>query len=186
MSKKWMGLCTLLIVSMMTTGLFAGENMFKNGDFETADKKKEGSPASWGLNPETGSSWEKEGENHFLRLTSIEPGKMVMTYRMFMFKPADAGKKMKMTFKIRCNGIEKGEQSWFVGTLFIQFKDAGGKKIAGVKGIPRMTGTHAEWEDKSLDIEIPAGAEKLEVMPVLFNTKAGTMDFDDFTLEYVE
>ncbi|HAI13728.1 MAG TPA: hypothetical protein DCM28_18625 [Phycisphaerales bacterium] len=186
MSKHWMGLCALLIVSMMTTGLYAGDNIFKGGDFEAENPKKPGTPAHWGINPEKGSSWETEGENKFLRLTSMESGKMYMVYRQFFVKPADYGKKMKMTFKMRCNGIEKGQKSWFSGTLFIQFKNSEGKKIKGVSKIPRMAGTHAEWEDKVLEFEVPEGAEKFEVMPVLFNVKAGTMDFDDFTLEYVD
>jgi hypothetical protein len=186
MSKKWNSLCALLALLTLTTGAFAGENLFKGGDLEEENPKKPGTPAHWGVSPEKGSSWEKEGENHFLRLTTVEPGKMYMVYRQFFMKPADYGKNMKMTFKMRCNGIEKGEKSWFSGTLFIQFKDAAGKKIKGVNKIPRMAGTHAEWENQTLEFDVPQGAEKFEVMPVLFNCKAGTMDFDDFTLEYVD
>ncbi len=186
MSTTVMRLCVLVMGSVLTSGVYAGGNLFKNGDFETEDSKKPGTPAHWGINKAKGSSWETEDGNKYLRLACIEPGKMVLTYRMFMLKPQDAGKKMKMGFKMRCNGVEQGEKAWFVGTLFMQFRDADGKKTGGVKGVPRMAGTHAEWEDKVLEFEVPEGAQKFEVMPVLFNVMAGTMDFDDFTLEFVD
>jgi hypothetical protein len=186
MSARWKKLGVLLMTTVLSSGLYAGGNMFKNGDFETENAKKPGTPAHWGINKAKGSSWETEGTNKHLRLACVKPGEMVLVYREFMLKPQDAGKKMKMTFKMRCNGIEKGEKAWFVGTLFMQFNDAAGKKLEGVKGIPRMTGTHAEWEDKTLEFTVPQGAQKFAVMPVLFRVNAGTLEFDDFTLAYVD
>lgn len=186
MNKQWMGLCTLLIAAMMTSGVYAGDNLFANGDLE-ASTKKEGSPDYWGINAEKGITWETEGENHYLRLTCKDPGKITLAYREFRFKPDQIGKSMTMTFKMRCNGVEKGEKSWFTGTLFIQFMDKGGKKMkADIKGVPRMDGTHDQWEEKTVELVIPEGVDKLQVMPVLFNVKAGTLDFDDFTMKIAE
>lgn len=186
MSKHWLGLCTLLIVATLTTGLYAGDNIFKNGDLQKENAKRPGTPSDWGVNPDKGSSWVTEGDNKFLHLSVVEPGKMVLVYRQFMIKPSDIGKKMKMSFKIRCKDLEKGQKSWYVGTLFIQFNNAQKKKVKGVGKIPRMAGTHAEWEEHTLEFEVPEGASVLAVMPVLFNCKSGSMDFDDFTLEYVD
>lgn len=174
---------TILLITVMNLSVHAADNLFVNGDLQAGSATQ---PDKWGLKNDQGITCESEGDNRFLRLTSLKPGSTVLTYREFSFKPDDAGKFLRMTFKMRCNNVVKGDKAWFVGTLFIQFLDDGGKKLSPVvKGIPRMTGTHAQWEDKTIEMQIPENTVKLQVMPVLFNVASGTMDFDDFTLTYI-
>jgi hypothetical protein len=92
------------------------------------------------------------------------------------------------TDKMRCNGIQRGDKQGFVtGTLFVQCMDTAGKKMkTDIKGVPRVDGTLEQWEEKTVDMVVPEGIQKLQVMPVLFNVKAGTMDFDDYKLEIIE
>ncbi|HAI13729.1 MAG TPA: hypothetical protein DCM28_18630 [Phycisphaerales bacterium] len=173
-----------LLALTLSANLHASDNLFANGDLQIGSTVQ---PDHWGLKPEQGVTSESEGNNRFLRLTSLEAGKTTLTYREFYFKPQDAGKFLRLSFKMRSNEIIRGDKAWFIGTLFIQFVDENSKKLSpGVKGIPRMKGTHATWEDKSIDMVIPDKAVKLQVMPVLFNVKSGTMDFDDFTLHYID
>lgn len=179
---RWLCVSILALVAMVTSPLHAADNLFANGDLQAGSGTK---ADHWGL--KAGTTCESENGNRFLRISSTQPGKTVMTYREFYFKPEDAGRFLHMTFKMRCNDIQRGDKPWFIGTLFIQFIDENGKKLSpGVRGVPRMSGTHAAWEDKTIDMVIPEKTAKLQVMPVLFNVKSGTMDFDDFTLSFTD
>ncbi|MAX25369.1 MAG: endoglucanase [Phycisphaeraceae bacterium] len=172
--------CFIIMMSCLPT--HAAENLFLNGDLQAGSTEL---PAKWGLKPEQGVTCKTQGDNRFLRLTSMHPGKTVLTYREFYFNPDDAGRFLRLSFKMRCNDLQRGEKPWFVGTLFIQFVDDNNKKLSpGVRGIPRVKGT-MDWQDKSVDMVIPDKAVKLQIMPVLFNVKSGTMDMDDFSLQYI-
>ena len=160
--------CFIIMMSCLPT--HAAENLFLNGDLQAGSTEL---PAKWGLKPEQGVTCKTQGDNRFLRLTSMHPGKTVLTYREFYFNPDDAGRFLRLSFKMRCNDLQRGEKPWFVGTLFIQFVDDNNKKLSpGVRGIPRVKGT-MDWQDKSVDMVIPDKAVKLQIMPVLFNVKSG-------------
>src|SRR4051812_30642091 len=66
----------------------AATSILPNADLE-ADADKDAWPDGWPRGKE-GCTWEKEGNAHFLRLKSSEPGKMVMYYREVPL-PKDAG-----------------------------------------------------------------------------------------------
>src|SRR3954451_3020305 len=85
------------------------DSLLGNGDFErSTDGMK---PDEWPIG--SGAKWEREGDNHFLRLTSPSPGTNVMVYRVVPI-PADA-KALEFSFKVRYSGIKRGKQAWFDG-----------------------------------------------------------------------
>ena len=175
----------VLLIQFFSIGLaHAQTNLLANGDFE-ASTKNEGKPDHWGIKESAGQTWEKEGDNHFLRLTCTKPGAMNLTYRELRFKPDDAGKFLKLSFKMRCENIEKGEKGWFDGRIFVNFKDANGKTLSPNPKVPNMTGTKP-WQEKTIEMVVPEGSFKIEIMPVLFRVNSGTLDFDDFDLRWID
>lgn len=153
----------------------AQQPLLSNGDFETA---KDDAPAGWKL--AAGITWEKEGENRFLRLRSTEPGANVMVYRAIPITPdIDA---MELKYKVRHENIVRGKQSWFDGRILLNFKDDKGNAVRPTPPHPSFVGTSANWQERAKHFRVPEGAVKLEMMLTLFQAKSGQLDFDDISL----
>ena len=157
-------------------------SLIVNGDFET-DKDADGAPDGW---PKAGGglSWEKEGDNHFMRLKVAEAGKMVMVYRSIVLKPEI--KTLELSYRVRFDGIKIGAQVWFDGRIMMNFRDGDKKEVKPGPRPPNFKGTQKEWQTRTQKISVPEGAKTLEVMFTLFNAEAGTLDFDDIKLVPVE
>jgi hypothetical protein len=176
-----------VLVCLVLSGrrLDASENLIANGDFE-ASTRSPGKPDHWGLKEATGQYWlEEESGNHFLRLKVTEPGKMNLVYREIYFDPEDSGKALQLRLKIRCDGLEPGARPWYDGRIFVNFKDAKGNKLKS-PGVPYVKGTRKEWAEKTIQMKVPEGANRLEIMPVLFQAQAGSVDFDDLELAWID
>ena len=185
MIKRWAITAMLFCVAAITATTQAAEkNLIFNGNFE-ASTRKTGQPDGWGLKTDKGQEWASENGNHFLRLTTAEPGKMNLVYREIYFEPEDAGKALEMQVKMRCDGVVPGERPWFDARIMMNFKDSNGKTLKGAKS-PNIKGTKKDWIQKTFQMKIPEGASKLEIMPCLFNTQAGTFDIDDMHLKYID
>src|SRR5689334_559364 len=111
----------LFIICLMIwpAALMAGPSVLSNGDFETAAVD---APKDWTL--KSGASWEKDGENHFLRLKVQKPEEQVMVYRRVDLKP-DV-KALELKYRARWENVVRGKQSWFDGRIMMNFKDASG------------------------------------------------------------
>lgn len=154
-------------------------NLITNGNFET-DADADAWPDTWGKLPQ-GATWETENGNHFLRLTSPEPGKMILMYR-----PVDipAGTQaLELTWKQRVTNLKIGKQSWFDARIMMDLKNAAGEKMAGAPGAPATNRDTNGWEEKTLKFLVPEGARQLEFMPTLFQVESGTFDLDDIVLQ---
>lgn len=184
MFKRWAITATLLLLAAICTPTQAATNLVANGDFEAATKSPD-KPDHWGLDAEKGQTWESENGNHFLRLTAVEPGKMNMVYTEVRFKPEDAGKSLELSMKMRCDNLVPGDRPWFDGRIFVNFVDKSNTKLKS-PGVPYVKGTVKEWKEKKIQMTIPEGAFKLQIMPVLFQAKSGTLDFDDLHLQYID
>lgn len=150
------------------------ENLLSNGDFETA---KDGKPEHWPM-PD-GVTYEEEDGNHFLRLTPPGPEKMLTVYRVIDVKPEH--KAYAFTFRARATDLKRGKANWHDGRIILDFKDADGKKLKGGKH-PNFKGTTDGWVERRVEMLVPEGAVKLEVMPALFQVESGTLDLDDLKL----
>ena len=64
----------------------------------------------------------------------------------------------------------------------MNFKDADGKVLKPSPAPPVFKGTSKEWQSRSQKFQVPEGAKTLEIMPCLFQAAAGTLDFDDLSL----
>ena len=167
------------IVLPLTASRAADESLLPNGNFETS---KDGAwPTGWG-HPKSGT-WEQENGNHFLRLTSTQPGEMNMLYQMVKL-PADC-KALELDWRERVTGLKTGSKPWFDARVLVQFKDAGGKDVKGDPS-PAATGKDTKgWEPRKMQFLVPDGAASVVFMPALFQAAAGTFDLDDVELKSI-
>ena len=153
-----------------------------NGDLQV-DENNDGAPDGWGQ-AKTGISFETEGENRFLRLTSIEPLKMMLFYRVVEF-PANT-KALELTWKQRVSNLKPGKQNFHDARIMMDFNGANGKKMAGGPVASSTKKNSDGWEQKSKSFVVPENAASLALMPALFMVESGTYDLDDFALKVVE
>jgi len=155
-------------------------SLVSNGDFETANKKVADKPADWSP-PTVGGAWLEEDGNHFLRLTSVEPGKTVMVYRLFDL-PADV-EALELSWRWRIADLKPGREPWFDARLLMNFKDSAGKQLKPSPGAPyTRSNTKDGWAERKALFLVPPGAVSLEFMPSLFQVSRGTFDLDDVRL----
>ena len=159
----------------------ADGSLIPNGDFEAS---KNGQwPDAWG-HLKTGGSWETEDGNHFIRMTSTQPGEMIMMYR-----PIDlpAGiKALELKWRQRVTNLKAGKLPWYDARIIMEFKDASGKSLPQ-KPSPWYTQKDtAGWVDRSGKFLVPENAATLILMPALFQVEKGTFDLDDLSLKPTE
>jgi endoglucanase len=160
-------------------------SLITNGDFEL-DKKANKWPDDWGKG--TGISWEVDGEgdaaNHFIRMKSVEPNKMVMIYRTFDL-PKDT-KALEFSWKQQVTDLKVGKEPWYDARIMLKFQDAAGKEMSQQPGAPYARGNSKGWESKKIKFLVPEKAVTLVMMPCLFNVVAGTFDLDELTLKTID
>ena len=168
-----------VIVALLSPGIAADETSpVPNGSFE-ADANADQWPDGWGK-PKSGGSWQEEGGNHFLRLTSATPGEMVMLYQQVRIP--ETVKAIELTWRMRVSDLKKGKQVWFDARIMMDFKDADGKKLKGAP-TPNAARSTDGWVERSAKFLVPDGARTLDFMPVLFQVESGTFDLDDVALK---
>ena len=156
-----------------------GASLITNGDFER-DQKGRGWPDDWGR-PKCGT-WEEEDGNHFLRLSTSEPGVLNMVYRVIDL-PADA-QAVELTWRQRVTGLVRGSSPWFDARVLLDLLGADGKKIK--QPAPSYTQRDTDgWVTRRNAFLVPDSAVAVALMPSLFQVKAGTFDLDDLVLRPV-
>jgi len=156
-------------------------SLLANGDFAKPD--------GWAL--KGGASLADDDGNPFLRLKVPTPGEQVLVYKRVDLKPDIRALELK--YRVRFEGIARGEKQWFDGRIMMAFKDSSGSEVKPSPKHPNFNGTSrsdpkakkdapAAWLERSQQFRVPEGAAYLELMFTLFNAKAGTLDFDDITL----
>lgn len=166
---------TVILLIAARTSVRAAELLLSNGDFETV---KDAKPADWGLGE--GATWESEGANHFLRLTSPRPEANVNVYRAVSIPP-DV-KAVELSYKVRYEGVKRGSKAWFDARIMMNWKDAQQNAIQPGPKHPNFTGTSKGWVERSQQIRVPEGATTLEMIFALFQAQSGQVDFDDVRL----
>jgi hypothetical protein len=103
-------LAVLLAAAALSPLASAAEsgNLISNGDCEK-DSKAQGWPDHWPrLNP--GGTWESEKGNHFIRMKSTVPGKLVMLQRVIEI-PAGT-KALELAWRWRVTDLKPGKLAW--------------------------------------------------------------------------
>ena len=172
--KNIIGMMALMLI--FVAGVSSAANLITNGDF-SLDVNSDNMPDDWGQGKHL--SWETEGENRFIRITSLQAGKMFLIYRE-MAIPTDV-KALELSFRGRCSNFKRGKKNWFDARIIMNFLDAAGRKV-GTGPAPRIGKNTKGWVEKKVDFLVPKGAVKLILMPCLFNVTSGTFDIDDIKL----
>jgi len=152
--------------------------LLPNSGFEV-DADRDQWPDHWPTLP-AGGSWIEEDGNRFLRLTSVEPGKMLMLYREV---PIPAGvEALELSWRQRITGLKPGKEPWFDARIMIEFVGVHGDKVTPAPPAPFSRKDIPEWETRGISFLVPKGAAVMKLMPTLFNVQAGTWDLDDIVL----
>ncbi|QIF03557.1 cellulase family glycosylhydrolase [Roseimicrobium sp. ORNL1] len=158
-------------------------SLITNGNFEKADKSGS-APAVWGK-LKNGLSWEtNEDGTRFLRLTSTKPGETVMLFRTVDIP--EGVKALEFIWRQRIAGLKPGKEPWFDARFMMDFKDGTGKKMKGAPAPYSRNDTKGAWVSRTAKFLVPDGALSLDIMPVLFQVKQGTLDLDDLVLKPTE
>lgn len=148
-------------------------NLVTNGDF-ARDDDADGWPDTWGR--AEGITWEKEETGRpFLRLTTQSPGKMLTAYREVALPAGTAG--IEVAFRYRTADIKKGRQSWNDARAMFHFLNLDRQQVKPTPSPIVFSSKAAEWTDVSRRYLVPEGATALQMMPSLFQTDAGRLDF---------
>ncbi len=156
-------------------------SLLPDGTFET-DADGDAWPDHWGR-AKTGGTWETEGGNHFIRLTTKTPGEMVILYQQVRIP--EAVKAIELTFRMRVSELKRGKQSWFDARIMMDFKGADGAKLKGAPA-PNASKDTGGWVERSVKFLVPEGAQTLDFMPSLFQVESGTFDLDDIALRPID
>ncbi len=118
--------------------LFAEDQMSlqSNGSFEL-DADSDMWPDDWPV--VTDGRWMWEDGNHFLRLLSPEPGKMVMLYQEIRISAKVQA--LQLNWKQRVSGLKVGKNSWFDARIMLEFFDANRSKLLPSPQAPQPTRT---------------------------------------------
>lgn len=168
-------LLALTIVCPTLHSAAPGDSLMNNGDFESGAL---GAANSWTSGK--GVSIEEEDGNRFLRLQATEPGVQIQSYRKI--KIPGGTPKVKVSFRVRHEGITPGAENWHTGRVIMHFKDATG---AVTKPDPKpfaFKGDSKGWDEKSIELDVPEGSVEFEFMPALFQVQLGTLDIDDVVI----
>lgn len=154
-------------------------SLVANGTFDQ-DVNRDQWPDGW-ARPE-GASWEKEGDQPFLRLKSSKSGQTVLIYRQITL-PSPPPPALEYRLRVRYTDVKRGEKKWFDARVMGNFKNAAGKVIKKSAPVaPSFVGSSKGWEEKSVFMRVPATARTLDVMPCLFQAASGTIDFARFEI----
>lgn len=140
----------------------------------------EGAAAAW--NAGAGAEIATDPASRFMRLQA-DPAKMVMAYQLI---PLHGAKALRLSYRARWKGVQRGAQMWHDARVILDFKDKDKQKVSGGPGHPNYNGSSDGWQPRSISMLVPEGAAYLEMMPCLFNAKAGSFDIDDISLVAID
>ncbi len=163
--------------------LFAEDQMslHPNGTFEL-DADSNMWPDDWPTI--TDGHWMWEDGNHYLRLLSPEPGKMVMLYQEIRI-PAKV-QALQLKWKQRVSGLKVGKNKWFDARIMLEFLDVNRNKLSPSPQAPATNKDTEGWVTKSAEFLVPENAHVLKFMPCLFQVSTGSFDLDDISLVSVD
>jgi endoglucanase len=157
-------------------GHLAAADLISDGGFAG-----DGAAAAWNIG--TGVEIGTDPASRFMHLEVKEPGKLVTAYQLV---PVNGIKALRLSYRARWSGVKRGTSAWFDARVMMTFKDKDKKGVKGSPSAPYYTGSSDGWQPRVVDMLVPDDAAYLEIMPCLFNAKAGSFDLDDISLVAID
>ena len=173
--------CKSLLPLLLAAALGAQAALVENAAMD-ADANQDNWPDAWPAVAGNAGTWETEGTNRFIRLTSPRPGALVTLPRDIALPPGTAA--IELAWKQRITNLASGAQSGDARVV-IEFFDANRAKLPADAPVAYHREDSDGWEPKTGTITVPAGATTLRVTPALVRVQNGSLDFDDLTVKPV-
>ena len=166
-----------LLALGLAGALSLSATLVENSALET-DADADGQPDGWTI-PAAGVTWEKETDNHFLRLASPRAGALVTLPRDIELPDGTSG--VELAWRQRLTGLVPGAQNGDARVV-LEFFDAQRTKINTDTPQAYYRENTADWEPKSGQIDVPPRARFLRITPALVRVERGHFDIDDLTV----
>ena len=156
-----------------------GQELLRNGDFETADASGN-RPAAWSLG---GGRWVAEDGNHRIVEESASPQQSLGVGQRVPLR--EEFWKLRVSARVRVTNVVLGKESWYNARIAMQFQDAAGKMVGAWPNVLNWTGSTAGWQNVSRDYIVPPGARQLDLSCSLFST-TGKVEYDDVSVRLLK
>jgi len=120
-----------------------------------------------------------ESGNRYLRLTNDDASRVVMADQKIALDPA--WKSIKISARLRAHNLKAGSLTYQDARVSGAFQNAAGTKISNWLNGPSLRTDTANWVQRTVTLDIPAGASVLYLELALLNT-TGQADFDDVSV----
>jgi beta-galactosidase len=167
--------CVLLALPLVACGAEPGDELLKNGSFETPDASGQ-RPADWSW--AEGVRWETDGQNHWVVEEAAEPASFSIHQRVPM---EERYWKIRVSCRVRITNVVLGEEGWHDARIAMDFHDATDAMVGGWPDVLHFTGTMDDWEEHQHDYIVPPGATYLALSCSLFST-TGKVEWDDVSV----
>ena len=165
-----------LVVWLVGVSLFAGgDNLLKNGDFQT-DANGDGWPDGWKRLP--GVNAEKSGDNLWLSVSKTYQGPK------FVIPIDSSWTVLNFKAKLKATDVLVGRESWKDGRIAMSFVDGEGNKVGAYPKASNIKGT-TDWKDYDFQMPVPKGAKNLTGSLIMFGP-SGKVEFDDIIVTVAE
>jgi len=150
-----------------------GDELLANGGFDKLDGR--GRPVGWRW--VAGAHVRKEKANAWVEIDrygavgqdlAIDPNWM----------------KLKVRFRMRVTGVQRGDEGWKNARLAMQWVDAAGKHVDPWPDVLWAEGT-TRWQPYERVFLIPRGAATLQFTPAMFGKPGGKVEYDDLSVTLV-
>lgn len=175
----------MVLIAMVCAGVVLaqdarpGDELLKNGSFETADKSG-ARPADWNLGGPI--QWANENGNHWIVEDATAPASFSASQDLPI---GDNYWKLRLTCRVRVTDVVLGLEGWHNARIAMQFQDADRKMVGAWPNVLNYTGSTDGWQTDTRDYIVPVGAKWLSLSCSLFST-TGKVEWDDVSVKLLK
>ena len=126
-----------------------------------------------------GSQRVDAGGEAFMRFQNDDVTKVVGMEQTLSLPPGTAF--VVLSVKMRTQAIKLGGEGWHEPRVSMRWTNDAGEQVGGYPQMPSLR-EDAGWTQRTLEMDVPAGATKLNLQPGLWLC-AGTLDIDDLSVQ---
>jgi hypothetical protein len=152
-----------------------GGNAIVNGNLD--DRDPYGGAVGWSIRDKDkpNVSFITENGNRFVRLTNKDPNATIYVDQKVPVDPSWAA--VSVSVRMRASDFQKGKGQSHDARVAMRFRDASDAPVGNWPPVPYLRESSG-WIERTVKIDVPAGAKYLYVQLAVFYS-TGTADFDD-------